>query len=55
MMTIEDASTALCGNEGCIKCEEVRDNLYKIVNYCKKDNKAGGVAFLDQGCHIVLY
>jgi len=55
MITIEDASTALCGNQGCIRCEDMRSNVYRIVELCKRDNKAGGISFLDQGSHIVLY
>jgi len=56
MMTIEDASVAFCGNEGCIKCEDMRSNVYKIVDFCKRDNKAGGVSFfVHQGNHVVLY
>jgi len=54
-MTIEDASTALCGNQGCIKCEDVKANLHTIVEFCLRDNKVGGVVFLDQGSHVVLY
>jgi len=55
LMTIEDASTAICGREGCIRCEDVASNVNRIVEYCQGDNKAGGVSFLDQGSHIVLY
>ena len=54
-MTVEDASTAMCGNQGCIMCEEVLENVHRIVEFCQKGNKAGGVSFLDQGSHIVLY
>ncbi|PUU79063.1 hypothetical protein B9Z19DRAFT_1125674 [Tuber borchii] len=55
MMTIEDASTAMCGNQGCIMCEDVYSNIHRIVEFCKRGNKAGGASFLDQGSHIVLY
>ena len=54
-MTIEDASTAMCGDQGCIRCEEVLDNIHTIVQFCAKNNKVGGVVFLDQGSHIILY
>ena len=54
-MTIEDASAAMCGNQGCIMCEEVLENIHRIVEFCQRNNKAGGVSFLDQGSHIVLY
>ncbi|PUU79062.1 hypothetical protein B9Z19DRAFT_1064536 [Tuber borchii] len=55
MMTIEDASTAMCGNQGCIRCGDVMANLHRIVEFCQRDGKVGGVSFLDQGSHIVLY
>ena len=56
MMEIGDASAAFCGNQGCVRCEEVRSNLYKIVDFCKWNNKAGGVAFfVHEGNHVVLY
>ncbi|RPB03661.1 hypothetical protein L873DRAFT_1840892 [Choiromyces venosus 120613-1] len=56
VMTIEDADTALCGNKGCIACEEMQANLYRIVQYCKWMNKAGGVSFLyNEQIHIVVY
>ncbi|PUU79053.1 hypothetical protein B9Z19DRAFT_1064527 [Tuber borchii] len=55
VMTIEDASTAICGNQGCIMCEDMLANIYRIAKVCQRDNKAGGVSFLDQGSHIVLY
>ena len=55
LMTVEDASTAICGREGCIRCEDVASNVNRIVEYCQGDNKAGGVSFLGQGSHIVLY
>jgi len=55
MITVEDASAAICGREGCIRCEDMTDNVLRIVGICKRDNKAGGVSYLDQGSHIVLY
>jgi len=55
MMTIEDASTALCGREACIRCEDMRGSVYRIALFCEKGNRAGGVSFLDQGSHVVLY
>ena len=55
-MTIEDASTAMCGNQGCIMCEDVKANIHRIMEFCQRDNKVGGVSFLlNQGSHIVLY
>ncbi|KAG0638234.1 hypothetical protein HOY80DRAFT_1137742 [Tuber brumale] len=53
--TTNDASTALCGNLGCINCAQYGGYLYKLVDYCTRDNKAGGVVFLHQGSHIVVY
>ncbi|PUU79052.1 hypothetical protein B9Z19DRAFT_1064526 [Tuber borchii] len=55
MMTVGDASTAMCGNQGCIVCEDVYSNIYRIVEFCQRDGKVGGVSFLDQGSHLVLY
>ncbi|KAG0125322.1 hypothetical protein HOY82DRAFT_616745 [Tuber indicum] len=55
MMTVEDASAAICGNQGCINCAEFARYLYKLVEYCPWNNKAGGVIFLHQGSHIVVY
>jgi len=55
MVIIVDTSIALGGNERYIKCEDMRDNIYKLGAWCKRDNKAGGISFLDQGSHIVLY
>ncbi|KAG0133578.1 hypothetical protein HOY82DRAFT_604210 [Tuber indicum] len=55
IMTVEDASTAICGNQGCIRCEDLAMNIYRIGNYCLRDSRAGGVSYLNQGSHVVLY
>ncbi|KAG0125331.1 hypothetical protein HOY82DRAFT_616754 [Tuber indicum] len=55
VMTIDDASTAICGAQGCIKCDDLAWDIVRIGNDCLRNDRAGGVSYLDQGSHIVVY
>ncbi|KAG0634375.1 hypothetical protein HOY80DRAFT_986631 [Tuber brumale] len=55
IMTIDDASTAICGEQGCISCDYLGWNIMTIGKECLRDDRAGGVSYLSQGRHIVVY
>lgn len=55
LLTVGEASCAMCGRQECFMCNIVAANLQYIAQICEQKGRAGGVSYFPQGTHVVLY